>query len=198
MKYPKPILDLLSSYSKLPGIGNKTALRLVFHTLDMDDKEIKEFSDALKNLKHNLVRCNICKRINESEVCDLCSDKSRDDSIICVVENDKDLIAMENTEQFLGMYHVLGGVISPMDGVGPNDIYLKELLERVKNSNVKEIIIATNSSSEGEATATFISKILKQVDVKVTRIAQGISFGSGVEYADEVTLTRAISGRVEI
>lgn len=198
MQYPKPILDLLSNYMKLPGIGRKTAIRLAFHTLKMKDKDIEEFASALTNLKNNLCKCTECGRLNEKHICDICSDKSRDTSIICVVESDQDLIAMENMEQYRGLYHVLNGVISPMDGIGPADINLKSLLHRVKNETIKEVILATNSSPEGEGTASFIVKILKTTDIKVTRIAQGISFGSDIVYADEVTLARAISGRIEL
>ncbi len=198
MQYPKPILDLVSSYMKLPGIGKKTAIRLAFHTLKMKDKDIEEFSASLINLKKNLCRCTICGRLNEKQVCDICSDPNRDNSLICVVESDQDLIAMENMEGYNGLYHVLNGVISPMNGVGPADINLKSLFNRAKNLEIKEIILATNSSPEGEGTASFISKILKNTDIKVTRIAQGISFGSDIEYADEVTLSRAISGRFEL
>lgn len=198
MQYPKPILDLLNSYMKLPGIGRKTAIRLAFHTLKMKDKDILEFSSALSNLKENLCHCSECGRLNEDNICSICSDKSRDFSLICVVESDQDLIAMENMEQYRGLYHVLNGVISPMNGIGPNDINLKSLLHRVKNEQIKEVILATNPTPEGEGTASFISKILKTTDIKVTRIAQGISFGSDIEYVDEVTLARAISGRIEL
>lgn len=145
-----------------------------------------------------MCRCATCGRLNEKDLCDICSDNNRDQSLICVVESDQDLIAMENMEQYRGVYHVLNGVISPMNGIGPTDINLRSLLERAKNPQIKEIILATNSSSEGESTASFIVQILKNTDIKVTRIAQGISFGSDIEYADEVTLARAISGRIEL
>ncbi|MDO4814783.1 MAG: recombination mediator RecR [Gemella sp.] len=198
MQYPKPILDLISSYMKLPGIGRKTAIRLAFHTLTMKDKDIDEFSLALANLKKNLCACSVCHRINENQICNICSDKMRDETTICVVESDQDLMAMENTEQFSGHYHVLGGVISPMNGIGPNDINLRSLLERAKSEKIKEIILATNSTPEGEGTASFILRILQNTDIKVTRIAQGISFGSDLEYVDEMTLARALSARVEM
>lgn len=198
MKYPTPILNLINSYMKLPGIGRKTAVRLAFHTLKMRDTDVVEFSNALVNFKKSLCKCSVCGRINENQICDICSDTSRDRSIICVVENDQDLIAMENMEQYNGHYHVLDGVISPMNGVGPNDINLKSLLERAQDKRVVEIILATNSSPEGEGTASFINNILKNTDIKVTRIAQGISFGSDIEYADEVTLARALQGRIEL
>lgn len=198
MKYPTPILNLINSYMKLPGIGRKTAVRLAFHTLKMRDTDVVEFSNALVNFKKSLCKCSVCGRINENQICDICSDTSRDRSIICVVENDQDLIAMENMEQYNGHYHVLDGVISPMNGVGPNDINLKSLLERAQDKRVVEIILATNSSPEGEGTASFIKNILKNTDIKVTRIAQGISFGSDIEYADEVTLARALQGRIEL
>lgn len=198
MKYPKPILDLINSYMLLPGIGRKTATRLAFHTLKMRDKDIEEFSISLSNLKLSLKNCKVCGCINENDVCSICTDNLRDNSLICVVESDQDLIAMENMGTFKGVYHVLHGVISPMNGVGPYDINLMTLFERVKSNHVKEVILATNPTPDGEGTASFILNILKKTDIKVTRIAQGISFGSDIEYADEVTLSRALSGRIEL
>ncbi|MGX7111355.1 recombination mediator RecR [Gemella cuniculi] len=198
MQYPKPILDLIDSYSLLPGIGRKTAVRLAFHTLKMHDEDIKNFATALVELKEKLTKCEVCGRLSETHKCDICSDTSRDNSIICVVASDNDLVAMENMQQYRGLYHVLDGLISPMDGIGPLDINIKSLFERAQDPAVKEIILATNSSPEGEGTASFISRYLKNTDIKVTRIAQGISFGSDIEYVDEVTLSRAISGRIEL
>ena len=198
MQYPKPILDLIDSYSLLPGIGRKTAIRLAFHTLKMNDNDINNFAKSLVELKEKLTNCEVCHRLSETPVCDICSDNSRDKSTICVVANDNDLVAMENMQQYRGVYHILDGLISPMDGIGPLDINIKSLFERAQDPVVKEIILATNSSPEGEGTASFISKYLKNTDIKVTRIAQGISFGSDIEYVDEVTLSRAISGRIEI
>ena len=198
MQYPKPILDLIDSYSLLPGIGRKTAIRLAFHTLKMNDNDINNFAKSLVELKEKLTNCEVCHRLSETSVCDICTDNSRDKSTICVVANDNDLVAMENMQQYRGVYHVLDGLISPMDGIGPLDINIKPLFERAQDPIVKEIILATNSSPEGEGTASFISKYLKNTDIKVTRIAQGISFGSDIEYVDEVTLSRAISGRIEI
>ena len=198
MQYPKPILDLIDSYSLLPGIGRKTAIRLAFHTLKMNDNDINNFAKSLVELKEKLTNCEVCHRLSETSVCDICTDNSRDKSTICVVANDNDLVAMENMQQYRGVYHVLDGLISPMDGIGPLDINIKSLFERAQDPIVKETILATNSSPEGEGTASFISKYLKNTDIKVTRIAQGISFGSDIEYVDEVTLSRAISGRIEI
>ena len=198
MQYPKPILDLIDSYSLLPGIGRKTAIRLAFHTLKINDNDINNFAKSLVELKEKLTNCEVCHRLSETSVCDICTDNSRDKSTICVVANDNDLVAMENMQQYRGVYHVLDGLISPMDGIGPLDINIKSLFERAQDPIVKEIILATNSSPEGEGTASFISKYLKNTDIKVTRIAQGISFGSDIEYVDEVTLSRAISGRIEI
>ena len=198
MQYPKPILDLIDSYSLLPGIGRKTAIRLAFHTLKMNDNDINNFAKSLVELKEKLTNCEVCHRLSETSVCDICTDNSRDKSTICVVANDNDLVAMENMQQYRGVYHVLDGLISPMDGIGPLDINIKSLFERAQDPIVKEIILVTNSSPEGEGTASFISKYLKNTDIKVTRIAQGISFGSDIEYVDEVTLSRAISGRIEI
>ena len=198
MQYPKPILDLIDSYSLLPGIGRKTAIRLAFHTLKMNDNDINNFAKSLVELKEKLTNCEVCHRLSETSVCDICTDNSLDKSTICVVANDNDLFAMEHMQQYRGVYHVLDGLISPMDGIGPLDINIKSLFERAQDPIVKEIILATNSSPEGEGTASFISKYLKNTDIKVTRIAQGISFGSDIEYVDEVTLSRAISGRIEI
>ena len=198
MQYPKPILDLIDSYSLLPGIGKKTAVRLAFHTLKMHDDDIKNFADSLVHLKEKLTNCEVCGRLSEDHICDICSDEGRDKSMICVVANDNDLVAMENMQQYRGVYHVLDGLISPMDGIGPLDINIKSLFERAQDETVKEIILATNSSPEGEGTASYISRYLKNTDIKVTRIAQGISFGSDIEYVDEVTLSRAISGRIEL
>ena len=198
MQYPKPILDLIDSYSLLPGIGKKTAVRLAFHTLKMHDDDIKNFADSLVHLKEKLTNCEVCGRLSEDHVCDICSDSGRDKSMICVVANDNDLVAMENMQQYRGVYHVLDGLISPMDGIGPLDINIKSLFERAQDETVKEIILATNSSPEGEGTASFISRYFKNTDIRVTRIAQGISFGSDIEYVDEVTLSRAISGRIEL
>ena len=198
MQYPKPILDLIESYSLLPGIGKKTAVRLAFHTLKMPDNDIKNFADSLVNLKDKLTNCEVCGRLSEEHICDICSDNGRDKSTICVIANDNDLVAMENMQQYRGVYHVLDGLISPMDGIGPLDINIKSLFERAQDETVKEIILATNSSPEGEGTASFISRYLKNTDIKITRIAQGISFGSDIEYVDEVTLSRAISGRIEL
>ena len=198
MQYPKPILDLIESYSLLPGIGKKTAVRLAFHTLKMQDNDIKNFADSLVNLKDKLTNCEVCGRLSEEHICDICSDNGRDKSTICVIANDNDLVAMENMQQYRGVYHVLDGLISPMDGIGPLDINIKSLFERAQDETVKEIILATNSSPEGEGTASFISRYLKNTDIKITRIAQGISFGSDIEYVDEVTLSRAMSGRIEL
>ena len=198
MQYPKPILDLIDSYSLLPGIGRKTAIRLAFHTLKMNDNDINNFAKSLVELKEKLTNCEVCHRLSETSECDICTDNSRDKSTICVVANDNDLVAMENMQQYRGVYHVLDGLISPMDGIGPLDINIKSLFERAQDETVKEIILATNSSPEGEGTASFISRYLKNTDIRVTRIAQGISFGSDIEYVDEVTLSRAISGRIEL
>ena len=171
MQYPKPILDLIDSYSLLPGIGKKTAVRLAFHTLKMHDDDIKNFADSLVHLKEKLTNCEVCGRLSEDHVCDICSDAGRDKSMICVVANDNDLVAMENMQQYRGVYHVLDGLISPMDGIGPLDINIKSLFERAQDETVKEIILATNSSPEGEGTASFISRYLKNTDIRVTRIA---------------------------
>lgn len=196
--YAPSIEKLIESFEKLPSIGHKTAQRLAFYMLDLSNEEVKEFTDSIINAKKNLKFCSKCFNISDTEPCNICSNPKRDESIICVVEDVRDVLAMERTHEFSGVYHVLHGSISPMNGVGPDDIKIKELLSRIMEGNVKEIILATNPRVEGEATSMYISKLVKPLGVKVTRIARGIPVGGDLEYTDEVTLTKALEGRSEI
>ncbi len=199
MSYYSPSIEkLIEGFEKLPSIGHKTAVRLAFHILDASEEDVTEFINAITNAKANLKYCSECFNISDTDPCPICSSPKRDKSIICVVEDVKDIIAMERTHEFKGVYHVLHGSISPMNGIGPDEIKIKELLNRIQNnSEIKEIIVATNPRVEGEATAMYISKILKPLGVKVTRIAHGIPVGGDLEYTDEVTLTKALEGRHE-
>ena len=196
--YALPIANLIDQFSRLPGIGRKTAQRLAFHVLEMDELDADKLSHAITDAKSSIRLCSVCCNLTEDDPCNLCASEKRDKSIICVVEGAKDVIAMERSRDFKGEYHILHGVISPMDNVGPNDIKLKELLNRLKDNVVKEIVIATNPTVEGEATALYMSKLIKPLGVKVTRIAHGIPVGGDLEYFDEVTLSRAMENRREI
>lgn len=196
--YAAPIAKLIDELSKLPGVGNKTAQRLAFYILNMPLSEVEQLSAAITNAKMNVKYCRVCCNITDSDVCSICSNTKRDSSIICVVEDPKDVVAMEKTREFKGLYHVLNGAISPMEGIGPEEIKIKELLKRVGENEIKEIILATNPNIEGEATAMYISRLLKPLGVKVTRIAHGIPVGGDLEYADEVTLMKALEGRREV
>ncbi len=196
--YAAPIAKLIEAFTKLPGIGNKTAQRLAFYLLDMPQKEAEELAYAIINAKRSIRYCDICCNITDKEKCSICSDAKRDESIICVVEDPRDVVAMEKTREYKGLYHVLHGAISPMDDIGPDEIRIKELLDRIRIGNIKEIILATNPNIEGEATAMYISKLIKPLGVKTTRIAHGVPVGGDLEYADEVTLMKALEGRREI
>ena len=199
MSYYSPSIEkLIEAFEKLPSIGNKTAARLAFHMLDASEEETNEFINAIVNAKKNLKYCSACFNISDTEPCNICSNATRDHSVICVVEDVRDVVAMERTHEFKGVYHVLHGSISPMNGVGPDDIKIKELLARLMNGEVKELILATNPRVEGEATAMYISKLVKPLGVKVTRIAHGIPVGGDLEYTDEVTLGKALEGRREL
>ncbi|WP_210133732.1 recombination mediator RecR [Staphylococcus sp. GDY8P131P] len=198
MHYPEPISKLIDSFMKLPGIGPKTAQRLAFHALDMKEDDVVQFAKALVDVKRELTYCNECGHITEQDPCYICQDKQRDRSIICVVEDDKDVIAMEKMREYKGLYHVLHGSISPMDGIGPEDINIPSLINRLKNDEVKELILAMNPNLEGESTAMYISRLVKPIGITVTRLAQGLSVGGDLEYADEVTLSKAIMGRTEM
>lgn len=197
-KYPKPLTLLINELSKLPGVGQKSAQRLAFHILDMDDEAVKMLAMSMVTAKRELKYCSCCGNLTDSDPCGICEDPGRRKDIICVVESPKDVMAMERIKEYDGQYHVLHGVISPMDGIGPDDINLKSLLERLHGDTVKEVIIATNPNIQGEATAMYISRLLKPAGIKVTRIAHGIPVGGDLEYADEVTILKALEGRVEI
>ena len=197
-EYAPSIEKLIESFEKLPSIGHKTAQRLAFYMLDLPDTEVLEFTNSIINAKNNLKFCSICFNIADSDPCHICSNVKRDKSTICVVEDVRDVIAMERTHEYKGVYHVLHGTISPMNGIGPNDIKIKELLTRLLPGQVNEVILATNPRVEGEATSMYISKLIKPLGVKVTRIARGIPVGGDLEYTDEVTLTQALENRNEL
>lgn len=197
-QYIEPIARLINELSKLPGIGSKTAQRLAFHIINMPREQVDSLASAIGEIKDKIKYCSICGNITDQEPCGICRNPNRDSSVICVVENARDIIAMERTREFNGLYHVLNGAISPMDGIGPDDIRIKELLNRVRDGQVKEVIMATNSDIEGEATAIYISKLLKPLGIRTTRIAHGIPVGGDLEYADEVTLSKALEGRREM
>lgn len=196
--YAKPLNRLINELSKLPGIGGKTAQRLAFHILSMDSRDALSLSDAIKDARENMRYCSVCGNLTDREPCQICSDDKRDKSVICVVESPKDVVAMEKIKEYHGYYHVLHGAISPMDGIGPDDINLKSLITRLQDEAVKELIIATNPTIEGEATAMYIARLIKPSGIKVSRIAHGIPVGGDLEYADEVTLLKAVEGRREL
>lgn len=195
-KYPSVLLEnAVNEFARLPGIGRKTALRLILHLLRQDDTMVDGFAQSLVALKHEVKYCKVCHNICDDEVCPICNDKSRDASTICIVENIKEVMAIENTMQFKGLYHVLGGIISPIDGIGPADLEIDSLVERVSQGNIKEIILALSTTMEGDTTNFYIYKKLAPFDLKVSMIARGISIGDEIEYADEVTLGRSILNR---
>ncbi len=196
--YSPSIEKLIQSFEKLPSIGNKTAARLAFYILNASEEETNDFISSIVNAKKNLKYCSKCYNISDTDPCPICANSKRDQSEICVVEDVRDIIAMEKTHEFRGVYHVLHGSISPMNGVGPDDIKIKELLARLMDGQVKEVILATNPRVEGEATAMYLSKLIKPLGIKVTRIAHGIPVGGDLEYTDEITLTKALEGRREI
>lgn len=199
MSYYSPTIErLIENFEKLPSIGHKTATRLAFHMINLSKEGTEEFINSIVEAKKNLKYCSKCFNITDTDPCEICSNPKRDESVICVVEDVKDVVAMERTHEFKGVYHVLHGSISPMNGIGPEDIKIKELLERLRDTDVKEIIIATNPRVEGEATAIYLSKLIKPIGIKVTRIAHGIPVGGDLEYTDEVTLSKALEGRHEI
>ncbi|MBJ8349012.1 recombination mediator RecR [Streptococcus zalophi] len=198
MLYPTPIAKLIDSFTKLPGIGIKTATRLAFYTISMADEDVNDFAKNLLAAKRELTYCSICGNLTDGEICEICQDKTRDQSIILVVEESKDISSMEKIQEYHGLYHVLHGLISPMNGIGPDDINLKRLITRLMDSQVGEVIIATNATADGEATAMYLSRVLKPAGIKVTRLARGLAVGSDIEYADEVTLLSAIENRTEI
>ena len=196
--YAKPLNKLINELSRLPGIGGKTAQRLAFHILSMDEKSAMELANAISDAKKSMTYCSVCGNLTDTDPCAICSDDSRDKSTICVVESPKDVVAMEKIREYRGYDHVLHGAISPMDGIGPDDINLRSLIVRLQDEAVKELIIATNPNIEGEATAMYIARLIKPSGIKVTRIAHGIPVGGDLEYADEVTLLKAVEGRREL
>jgi len=196
-QYPSRLLEsAVQEFSKLPGIGRKTALRLVLYMLRMEHDEVTRFTESLDRLKNEVKFCRVCHNISDQEVCPICSDDRRDASTICVVENIQDVMAVENTQQFAGLYHVLGGLISPMDGIGPSDLEIDSLVQRVAQGGIKEVVLALSSTMEGDTTNFYIFRKLSAFDVKVTIIARGIAVGNELEYTDEVTLGRSIQNRV--
>lgn len=198
MYYPEPISKLIDSFTKLPGIGPKTAVRLAFYVIDMNDDDVVDFAKALVSAKRELSYCEECGHITDREICEICSDTNRNETIICVVEDSKDVIAIEKMKEYNGKYHVLQGAISPMDGIGPEDINVPKLIQRLKDSEVEELILATNPNIEGEATAMYISRLVKPSGIRTTRIAHGLPMGGDLEYADEVTLAKSLEGRREL
>ena len=199
MAYRVPALDnLIEQWERLPGIGHKTAVRLAFSVLSMTDEQSARFVEAITNAKQRIHECEICCNLTDGEQCSVCAASNRDESVICVVEEPQDVLAFERMREYHGVYHVLHGTISPMNGIGPDKLRIKELLTRVANTDVAEVIMATNPTVEGEATAMYLSKLLKPFEVKVTRLAYGIPVGGDLEYADEVTLSRSLEGRSEL
>lgn len=196
--FPAALERLTEQFAKLPGIGGKTAQRLAFHVLSLSPQEAQEFADVIVEAKNAVHLCPRCQNLTDRELCPICDDDSRDQGLICVVADPKDVIAMERAREFPGVYHVLHGVISPLNHVGPDDIRIRELLQRVAQGGVREVIMATNPDTEGEATAMYISRLLRPMELRVTRLAYGIPVGSQLEYADEVTLLRALEGRRDI
>jgi recombination protein RecR len=196
--FPAALQDLSDQFARLPGIGGKTAQRLAFYVLSLPDEEAEDFANAILAAKRSVHTCPKCQNLTDREICSICDDPMRDQSIICVVAEPKDVIAMERSREFNGVYHVLHGVISPLNHVTQDDIKVKELLQRVAATDVREVIMATNPDTEGEATAMYISRLLRPMEVRVSRLAYGLSVGSQLEYADEVTLSRALEGRQDI
>ena len=196
--FAPPVERLIEGFARLPGIGQKTAQRLAFHVFDMPKEDAQRFADAIMQAKSTVFTCKVCQNLTDSEICPICSNPNRDPGVICVVADPRDVLAFERTREYNGLYHVLHGVISPMNHIGPDDIRIRELLQRVADTDVREVIIATNPDTEGEATAMYLARLLKPFGVAVTRLAYGIPVGGHLEYIDEVTLMRALEGRREI
>lgn len=196
--FPAALQNLADQFARLPGVGSKTAQRLAFHVLSLPDGEAEEFANAILEAKKQVHTCPVCQNLTDRELCPICDDDTRDHSVVCVVADPKDVIAMERSREYRGVYHVLHGVISPLNHVTQDDIRIRELLKRVSQGEIKEVIMATNPDTEGEATAMYISRLLRPMEVKVTRLAYGVPVGSQLEYADEVTLSRALEGRQEM
>ena len=198
MHYPEPIARLMDSFMKLPGIGAKTAARLAFFCMDMREEDVLTFANSLISCKRDLRMCSVCGNVTQEDPCEICADTTRDHRKILVVEDARDVMSMERMKEYKGLYHVLHGVLSPMEGTGPDDINITSLITRLQNPEVNEVIIATNATAEGEATAMYLSRLIKPAGIKVTRLAHGLAVGSDIEYADEMTLFRAIEGRREL
>jgi recombination protein RecR len=196
--YTPSLERLIEQFAKLPSVGKKSAQRLAFHMLNMSDADAKKFTDAITNARESIKKCEVCCNLTDGEICSVCSSPSRDKSTICVVEDPRDVIAIERTHEYNGLYHVLHGVISPMNDINPEDICIKELLLRLGDDTVKEVIMATNPTVEGEATSMYISRLIKPLGVNVSRLAYGVPVGADLEYADEFTLIRALEGRKEL
>ena len=196
--YVSPLQNLIDEFQKLPGIGNKTAQRLAYHVLNLPQEKAERFAKAICEAKSKICYCKICQNLSVSDECAICANPARDHSIICVTESPRDVMQMERTNEFKGVYHVLHGAISPMDNIGPDELKIKELMARISGGNVKEVIMATNPNLEGETTAMYISKLIKPFGIKVTRIAHGVPVGGELEFADEITLTRVLQCRIEI
>ena len=198
MEYVLPLQRLIEKFCTLRGVGHKTAVRYAFSVLDMSEEEAAEFAEALISAKRDICPCAVCGNLSERGACSVCSDAARDTGVICVVEDSRAVMAIEKVKEYTGLYHVLGGVISPMDNIGPDQLRIKELLERISNTDVRELIIATNPNVEGETTAMYLSKLVAPLGIKVTRLAYGVPVGADLEYADEMTLMRALDGRRQI
>lgn len=198
MNYPKSIRNLIECFKKLPGVGEKTAERMALAVLNFDDNVVELFSDSIKDVKHKIKKCSICNSYTEDDICDICKDSSRDSNVLCVVEEAKNSILFEKMGSYKGRYHVLNGLISPLDGIGPDDINISKLIERVDKENIKEIILAVKPSVEGETTSLYISKMLTNKNVKVSKIAHGIPMGADIDYIDMLTLELAMEDRKEI
>lgn len=196
--YVSPLQNLIDEFQKLPGIGNKTAQRLAYHVLNLPAEKAERFANAILEAKQKITYCKVCQNFSDRDVCSVCDNPARDKGVICVVENPRDVIQMEKTNEFKGVYHVLHGAISPMDNIGPDDIKIKELMTRITSGEVREVIMATNPNLEGETTAMYISKLVKPFGIKVTRIAHGVPVGGELEFADEITLARALQWRIEL
>lgn len=198
MEYTKPLAKLIECFQKLPSIGPKTAQRLALHLVKMPEYEVEKFAQTMIEAKSTISYCEVCFNMTSQSPCEICSNPQRDKSVICVVSETKDLIAIEKTSEYKGLYHVLQGLISPIDGIGPDDIRVRELLKRAHDNDIKEVILALNPSVEGEATSLYLTKLLKPFDIKVSRIAFGLPLGCELEYADEMTLVKALEGRVQL
>ncbi len=199
MLYTESFSRLIDMFKKMPGIGHKSAVRLAFNILSLDDSQVEDIVNTIRNAKEKISYCSVCQNLTETDPCEICSNPKRDKSVICVMETPKDVIALEKTREYFGQYHVLHGAISPMDNIGPDELKIKELIARISSSDeIKEVILANNPSIEGEATAMYLSRLIKPFGVKVTRIAFGLPIGGDLEYADEVTITKALEGRREI